>query len=173
MNEPFLCTVDPAYMFYLSRADSRVSKKSDLDRPFVANVITLNGFQYAIPFTSQVVPDSGKPRSPFFTSFVSDSHGSTISALLYNNMIPVMERNIAKINVDAAPQNSRLTNQARYIRANEESIAKKAATVYRAKERGNNYLGNIICCNFKELETLCISFNQEQRDALSKNPRQV
>lgn len=154
MNEPFLCTVDPAYMFYLSRADYRVSKKQD--RPFVANVVTIGGFQYAIPLTSQIIPVSGKPRSPFFTSFITNQHGRDIGALLYNNMIPVTDRNIKRLEIITAER----TDSIRYVRSNEREIAHKAEVVYKARAEGKKPLCNSICCDYKLLEKHCIDFNQ-------------
>jgi len=104
------------------------------ERPFVANVIKLGGFMYATPLAPQIVPASGKPRVPFFTSFITSQHDREIGALLYNNMIPVTDRNIKWIEVISADR----IDSTRYIRANEKEIAYKAEMVYKAREEGKN-----------------------------------
>ena len=154
MKKPFLCTVDKSYLLFLRNTDSRVPHKPE--RPFVANVIELGGYMYAIPLTSQIVPASGKPRVPFFTSFITNQHGREIGALLYNNMIPVTDRNIKWIEVISADR----IDSTRYIRANEKEIAYKAEMVYKAREEGKKPLCNLICCDYKLLEKRSIDFNQ-------------
>lgn len=171
MNKPFLCTVDNSYLMFLRKTDPHVPQKSP--RPYVANVIELGGFLYAIPLTSQIVPSSGKPRSNRFTSFVPNSHGKIISAMLYNNMIPVTEKNISRIDIKNEPLNSYLIDEAAYARSQSDEIAQKATKVYLLKEKGKDDLCNIICCNFKELEGQCRVFNHDLNEKVKeKGPHQ-
>ena len=76
MKKPFLCTVDKSYLLFLRNTDLRVPHKPE--RPFVANVIELGGFMYAIPLTSQIVPASGKPRVPFLRRSSQTSTGERL-----------------------------------------------------------------------------------------------
>lgn len=151
-GKPFIAQVDPSYMSLLRRVDARVPQKGR--RPYVANIIDLGGFSYAIPFTSQVVSSTGKTRNPRYTMFVTDSHKQPIAALLFNNMIPVPPECVTKMNV-GADGSFFGRDYSRFIRTESEKIKTQAQEVYDLRKRGNDTICNNFTCDFEKLESIC------------------
>ena len=118
----FLCKIDPSYLKYLHKIDSRINVKYN-NRPFVGVITMLNGIPYVLPLTSQTTEERKKEgknkRSAKITTFVRDSAGNEIANILHNNMFPVVEGvySIMEINAELDTYES---NEIRFIRKNKE-----------------------------------------------------
>lgn len=165
-GKPFIAQVDSSYMSLLRRVDARVLQKNL--RPYVANIIDLGGFSYAIPFTSKIVPASGIPRLPKFTEIVKDSHNRPIAAMLFNNMIPVPPDCITKMPVGMEGSTFG-RDYARFIRTDGKNIQQKAENVYSLREKGNDKICNDLTCDFKTLETICKQYTKGRENNSGKS----
>lgn len=166
-GKPFIGIIDSSYMALLRTADSKVQQKDK--RPYVANIIELNGFNYAIPFSKQIITKTGKRRNPTFTMIVSDSDGKPSSALLLNNMIPVPKECIQKYSVPSFGVDQVTSYQSRFIRSQKDLIIEKATTVYERKKSGKDSLCNQITNDFDKLEAICKQYTKGRDNNAQKN----
>ena len=149
-----LFKVDPAYLRFLHKIDSRVSVKFN-NRPFVGVLTMINGMKYVLPLTSQTTEErkkrGKKRRKSVLTTFIKQSDGLEIANILHNNMIPVIDEVIEPISIDAKVD-SYLANEIRFIRKNSEGIIEKASNVYNRRVSKYNDFYMIACCDFEQLE---------------------
>lgn len=83
--------IDPMYLEYLSKYDKNVRKKSN--RKYYGILITKEKTDYCIPFTSKV-----KKRNPKLTINIKNKK-EVIAQLTINNMIPVIDAVVHKVNI--------------------------------------------------------------------------
>ena len=83
--------IDPMYLEYLSKYDKNVRKKSN--RKYYGILITKEKTDYCIPFTSKV-----KKRNPKLTINIKNKK-EVIAQLTINNMIPVIDDVVHKVNI--------------------------------------------------------------------------
>ena len=152
---PVLCTVDPAYEDYMRRYDYRISKKKS--RPFVGLAVRINDRLYVIPLTTQTtdkrVQRGKRKRSPLITTFIK-SNGEEIANLLHNNMFPVPDHLIQRIDIDPL-SDTFLANEERYIRKHWTEINYKSIDLYTSRydilSKNYRFLQKT-CCDFKVLD---------------------
>ena len=127
------------------------------NRVFAGIVTSIGGQKYVIPLTSQTTEarakEGKKKRSSLITTFVEDGDGE-IANLLYNNMFPVLDTVIKRVDIDPLVD-TYCANEIRYIRKNWEDIESKAQSVYNERYDSNsrNYsFLNKVCCDYKILE---------------------
>ena len=151
--------VDRNYLKQLHKTDYKVSVKYN-NRPFVGIITSIDDKKYVIPLTSQTTQErfaeGKKKRSPLITTYITETSGKEIANLLYNNMIPVTDEVITKVNIDTTSDTYEL-NEIRFIRKNWNTITSKAAKVYalRYDNTSKHYQFLIkTCCDFKNLETI-------------------
>lgn len=172
MEQKFLNAymVDLKYVRDLSKADSRVMSISPQVgkemRPFIGVVVIANEKKYCIPLTSPKDKFKVKSKEDFIKipdPKLKDEKGAprTIGILNLNNMIPVSDEVISKVDFST---NSKLSNSAkqllinelRWCRDNVSVISNRANKLYKkvtlTPEKDRNLTRR--CCDFKKLETV-------------------
>ena len=150
--------VSKEYKNYLRKYDSKVSLKDD--RKFYGILITNNGIDYCIPFTSRV----DKKTNSRLTINIKHQ-GKIIAKLLINNMIPVNYKDCSIVNVNTSKYKDYYMKELQYLR-NPNVISKlleKVENVYNIicnKEDKNYTFFSSICCNFPLLEEKCKEWNK-------------
>lgn len=172
MNELNFYGIDLKYIRNLSKTDDNVMSVSPQigkeNRPFVGVIVLLNGKNYCIPLTS--------PKSKFKTmksqiDFIKvydlkqrdkNNNLKLIGVLNINNMIPVDESVIFKMNLSVYNTDSVQTkhykelmqNQLKWCRKNYDIILNRANKVYKLVTETPDKNRNLVhrSCNFKALE---------------------
>jgi len=155
-DKPILCYVEKGFLKYMHSIDWRISVKYN-NRVFAGVVTSIKDKKYVIPLTSQTTKERAKEgkkkRSVLITTFIKDEDGE-IANLLYNNMFPVQECFIKRIEIDPLV-NTYLAKEIRYIRKKWDDIEEKAKNVYNERydtsSRNYSFLQKT-CCDFKKLE---------------------
>ena len=157
--------VDKNYLKYLHNVDYRVSLKYN-NRPFVGIVTSIEGKKYVIPLTSQTTQNRAKEgkkkRSPLITTYITETSGTEIANLLYNNMIPITDALVTKAVIDPKSDTYEL-NEIRYIRKNWDTIKNKAKKVYDLrKDKASDHYNFLLktCCDFERLEAAMKDYNE-------------
>ncbi len=152
-NELHLCEVDPDYLKFLHKLDSRVSVKYN-NRPFVGVITMISGIYYLLPLTSQTTKEreknGKKKRAAKITTFVRGEHDQEIANILHNNMIPVAEGLFKYIEITA--ENTYEANEIRFIRKNRDKIINKAQKVHDERLTKDDWFLKKTCCDFNKLE---------------------
>ena len=165
MNRLGLYTLDVNYVAELAKADNKVMSISPQQqkekRPFVGVVVVYKDKKYCIPLTSPK-PKHAKMKNGLDFMKLSDTNGKPLGAMNLNNMIPVDDRLIKKINLIPISTNSpqdvmyknMLNDQLDWCNNNRKSIIRKAINLYQMiteKPKVNPKLTQR-CCDFKKLE---------------------
>lgn len=153
------------YVRDLAKVDDNVMSVSPQagksSRPFVGIVIPYEGRQYCIPLSSPKPKHERMRNGRDFTK-VYDPKGKLIAVLNFNNMIPVDETVLKRVNLRIEKNDDAQTrayknlmrNQIDWCNAHAEEIILKARRLYRiVTEMPEKYRGlTRRCCNFKRLE---------------------
>ena len=141
MNRLGLYTLDVNYVAELAKADNKVMSISPQQqkekRPFVGVVVVYKDKKYCIPLTSPK-PKHAKMKNGLDFMKLSDTNGKPLGAMNLNNMIPVDDRLIKKINLipisTDSPQDvmykNMLNDQLDWCNNNRKSIIRKAINLY-------------------------------------------
>lgn len=160
------------YVRNLAKKDNNVMsvspQKYKSNRPFVGVIVLLNNRLYCIPLTSPKEKFKSRKNSIDFMKIhhpsLKDENGAykVIGGLNINNMLPVDMSLITKIDIAIKPSDSHETtaykqlmaNQLTWCQSNQETIIKKAKTLYRIITENADDNRNLAkrCCNFKRLE---------------------
>ena len=163
-NELYLCEVEPDYLKFLHKIDSRVSVKYN-NRPYIGIITMINNVKYVVPLTSQTTAkrklEGKNKRAARITTFVKDSNEVEIANILHNNMIPVADKNFHLINIDAEIDTYE-ANEIRFIRKNKERIINKARKVHDDRILKRDYFLRKTCCDFEKLEQEYMNFNKKE-----------
>lgn len=158
-------TVDPEYCDYLRAYDPKVphtmEKKSS--RPFVGIIFSINNCNYYAPLTS---PKEKHIRMKNQVDFMK-INGGKWGAINYNNMIPVNDFSVKKIDMeihendlpDVIVYKSLLINQLSWCNAHRTEILKQAEKLYRLiteKTAWDSLMSR--CCDFENDEKLCADY---------------
>lgn len=182
-----LYSIDIKYIRDLTKADQHVMSVSPQigkeTRPFVGIVIVMNNKQYCIPITSPKPKFENKSQVDFVKIFDEHSKNSkgapkVIGILNINNMIPVSENVINKINLSYSPNddyNTRLRKdlmqkEIRWCRKNIETIHNRANKVYKlvTETPEKNRRLTARCLNFLKLEKVLEKKLGIKQDDISK-----
>lgn len=171
MEKLDLYSIDLKYIRDLTKADQHVMSVSPQigkeTRPFVGIVVVMNTKQYCIPLTSPKAKFENKSQIDFIKIFDEHNKNSQgapklIGVLNINNMIPVNENVIKKINLSYSPKDDRdsqlrkdlMQKEIRWCRNNIETIHNRANKVYKlvtqTPEKNRNLTAR--CLNFLKLE---------------------
>lgn len=170
--------IDMKYIRELHKADDNVMSISPQinknTRPFFGIVILLNGRKYCIPLTSPKKEKfKGKSQVDFIKikdSSRKDENGAekTIGILNINNMIPVCDQVLKKIDLKQAVNDPRdvlnrkglMIDQLRWCRKNYQIIENRANKVYKLVTETPEKNKNLVrrCCDFKKLEKVLDSY---------------
>lgn len=155
--------MDMKYVRNLHNADDRVQPVSPQihksHRPFVGVVVICGEHKYCVPLDSAKEKHKTQKNDVDFTRIFDGE--KLISVLNFNNMIPVDDRFITKI--DLKPSLHDMPEQARYkqlcikeiawCRKNQDAIAKKANKLYQLVQKPNcSGMLKRRCNDFKKLE---------------------
>lgn len=162
-----LVCLDKDYSNYLRNFDNRVSynfgKKEN--RPYIGILFKIGRIMYFAPLSSP------KPKHLKLKSKIDllKINGGLLGVINFNNMIPVTENNIIRIDLkkkvytlkEKKYQNL-LKEQLFWLNRNNTKIFKRSIKLYSLYNSGK--LSENIknrCCNFKLLEKMCIEYNKE------------
>lgn len=162
-----LYTLDVKYVRDLANADNRVMSVSPQqhkeNRPFVGIIIIMEQHNYCIPMTSPK-PKHSKMKNDLDFSKILDSNNCLIGALNFNNMIPVSDDVIQKLDIRPSSSDTPkeraykelLNNQLDWCNDNIDNIIKKANKLYRLITQSPEKSFNLTrrCCDFKKLEAV-------------------
>ena len=107
-------------------------------RPFVGIIVILNKRQYCVPLSSPKEKHESMKNGPDFHRIL-DSDGKLIGVLDFNNMIPVREDTVRKIEIRINSYDSPavmhytelMSDQLTYCRQHQDLIIRKAEKLYR------------------------------------------
>lgn len=162
-----LYTLDMKYVRDLAKIDDRVMSVSPQlgkqRRPFVGIVIVCDDKRYCIPLSSPKAKHYSMKNASDFSKII-DKNGKLIGVINFNNMIPVTESAVRRINLSAnknddpsaARYKALLNDQLDWCNDNSELIVRKANRLYELvtehPERSRNLVRR--CCDFKRLEAV-------------------
>ncbi len=159
--------LDINYCNYLRQFDNKVPYnygEKEL-RPFIGVLFKVNDLMYFAPLSSPK-PKHLKMRSKL--DFLKLNNGK-LGAINFNNMLPVTEKNIIKIDLDkdcvtkAEEKYIKLLNEQLYwLNRNSIKLYEKSKKIY-DKYLSGTLDSNIAkrCCNFKLLEEKCDEYNNK------------
>ena len=160
-----LYTVDMKLIrnFHNQGDDNVLSVSPQIDksiRPFVGIVIICEDKQYCIPLSSPKTKHNKMKNDIDFHKIV-DSNGKLIGVLDFNNMIPVRNDVLRKVDIKINPHDSEETkhyknlvvDQINFCQQNQEIIVRKANRLYRLiNSRNVNRKLKSRCLNWNRLE---------------------
>ena len=153
------------YIRELARADDNVMSVSPQiskeKRPFVGIVVICGEQEYCIPLTSPKQKHASMKNDIDFMKLMDGD--KLLGALNFNNMIPVSERFITPIRMQASANDSPadahykklLSKQLTFCQKNQDAIVRKANKLYTmvTSEKANHFLKKR-CCDFRKLESV-------------------
>ena len=162
-----LVKIDIDYCNYLRKFDNKVPYNSGNKklRPFVGILFEVNNVTYFAPLTS---PKPKHLKLKTKIDFIKIDNGK-LGAINFNNMIPVTEKNILKIDLDKKISNKKekyynelLKKQLFWLNRNSSKLINNSKKLYNAyinKTLSKNI--KIRCCNFTLLEEKCKEYNDK------------
>ena len=170
MKKLILARLDIDYCNYLRQYDDKVPYNYDKKklRPFVGVLLEVNNCMYFAPLSS---PKPKHLKLKAKIDFLKIDHGK-LGAINFNNMLPVTENNITKI--DLRKKGLTISEQ-KYIKLLQEQILwlnrNKVKLYERSQKLYNKYINKTLspnikkrCCNFKLLEEKCLEYNNHKFD---------
>lgn len=153
----YIYDVDLEYRDYLRKYDNKVSMKEG--RRFYGIVITKDNIDYCIPFTSKV-----KKRNSKLTINIKNKN-KLIAQLLINNMIPVKDSVIKKVDVNNDKYKEYLQDEIFYLKSKNiiYEILKKVErsfTILDDKNHVDYSFYKNICCEYRLLEEKCRKYKK-------------
>lgn len=166
-----LYTVNMKYIRNLAHADDHIFSVSPQagksTRPFLGIIIICNEKQYCVPLSSPKPKHYSMKNDVDFSKIIDES-GKLIGVLNFNNMIPVRDDVIEKMDLKIHPRDSvsirhyksMAIKQISFCRKNQDVIIRKANKLYRIITDGTaSGLLKKRCCKFGELEKVLAKFN--------------
>lgn len=158
-----LYLIDMKYIRNLARVDDNVTSVSPQiekeTRPFIGIVIICGTHQYCIPLSSPKPKHESMKNDIDFTKIVVED--KLLGVLNFNNMIPVHESCIDRLDLKIGPKDSQQSRRYKKMAAkqldwcqhNQDAIVKKADKLYKMIMSGNaSGLLKRRCCDFAKLE---------------------
>ncbi len=163
-NRPFLYHINTDYINFLKGYDGKVQNNYEdhqNHKPYVGIILRINNFNYFAPLTSPKEKHRKLANSQI-TIFKIEDKNKFYGSVLLNNMIPVKDSYISKIdiaNIEDTNYKNLLNTEYRIILSNFSKIEKKARTLYNivTKESQTHFFCTI-SCNFRLLEKVCENF---------------
>ena len=166
--------LDMKYVRDLHNADDNVQSVSPQihksNRPFVGIIIVCDNKKYCIPLDSAKEKHKTQKNDVDFTRIFDGE--KLISVLNFNNMVPVDDRFVRKIDLKSNPKDS--PDQAHYkklcikeiewCRKNQDAIIRKANKLYYLVQKPNcSSMLKKRCNDFKKLEVVLEKLLQKER----------
>ena len=137
-------------------------------RPFVGVVVTVGGFSYYAPLASPKRKHLTMKNQLDFLKI----DGGTLGAINFNNMIPVVDEYLSKIDLsgDLAESGAEkayvnlLRKQLAWCRSNSDTIMQSATKLYTQITKGSARSQiKVRCCDFRLLEKKCHEFAKQDK----------
>ena len=154
--------IQEKYINFLHSGDSRVQFNKGQRRPYVGIVLVINNIKYYVPLESPK-PNHGKIRSGGPVLKLDEGR---LGLMGFNNMIPVPDCALVYFDfndVEDIKYRNLLINQLNYCNGIKEIIINRANTTYQKAVSGKVPLYNKVCCNYKKLEGMAVSYNPDYR----------
>ena len=165
-NQLQLVRLDTDYCNYLREYDNKVPynyKEKEL-RPFVGVLFRIDNLMYFAPLSS---PKPKHLKLKTKLDFLKIDNGK-LGAINFNNMLPVMQKNIIKLDLD---KECLTKSEEKYTKLLKEQIYwlnRNYDKLYgRSKKLYDKYINGTLdqntakrCCNFKLLEEKCKEYNK-------------
>ena len=178
MKQPRLSlyTVNLKYIRNLAKADDNVFSISPQAgksiRPFIGVIVVCDDKQYCVPLSSPKEKHKSMKNDVDFSK-IYDASGKLIGVLNFNNMIPVRNDVIDKMDMTIHPHDTPqvkhyknlLIDQLTFCQQHQEAIIAKANKLYRLITQGKP--GGMLkrrCCKFMELEKVLARFSASSSD---------
>lgn len=174
MKQPRLSlyTVNLKYIRNLAHTDDHVFSISPQTgkstRPFLGIIVICDEKQYCVPLSSPKAKHQQMKNDIDFTK-VFDSHGKLIGVLNFNNMIPVRNDVITRMDIKIHPYDSAevkhyknmTIDQLTFCQKNQDAIVRKANKLYRlvTTNKASGFVKRR-CCKFGELEKVLSRFSR-------------
>ena len=173
--------INSNYCDYLRNYDKNIPYTMDnkATRPFIGIVIKIEDINYYAPLTS---PKEKHLKMKNQIDFLKIDNGN-LGAINFNNMIPVNEDNISKIeikNIQDKDYKNLLENQLSWCnkKQNKQNILDKAKKLYDYINNPNN-IKNVDrwekikyrCCDFKKLEQLAKVYTNNIKQDIQNKPK--
>ena len=155
--------MDMKYIRDLHKVDDRVQSVSPQihksNRPFVGIIVICDDHKYCVPLDSAKEKHKTQKNDVDFTRIFDGE--KLISVLNFNNMIPVDDRYITKIDLKPSPKDNPAQasykklciKEIEWCRKNQEAIVKKANKLYYLVQKPNcSSMLKKRCNDFKKLE---------------------
>lgn len=157
--------IDLKYIRDLAKADDNVMSISPqvgkASRPFVGIIVVCEAKKYCVPLTSPKAKHQKMKNDRDFSK-IFDRNGKLIGCLNFNNMIPVNENVIHRVDMKIRPNDSSkdkaykhlLNDQLDWCNENRDAISRKANKLYKIVTETPEKMKNLTrrCCDFKKLE---------------------
>ena len=161
MNHLKLYKIDINYLKYLYSFDNRVQFNPNNDedystrRPYIGIVYKKCEFNYFVPLEHPRLSHQ-KLRDNIF---ILKIHNGKYGILGFNNMIPVNNNELIKIDINKENKKYKeiLINQLNFCNKHIKEIRKRAEITY--ESRSKNIFMKKVCCNFKILEEKSLLYN--------------
>jgi protein AbiQ len=158
-----LYRVKDDYINYLRVFESKVLDNKNEKRPYVGVVYSVNSMNYYIPLASPKEKFNRMNNSKDFHKIEGGQYG----ALNFNNMIPVKDDNLIKIDINNEPDKkykALLINQYMSLLDLTSVISRKSVGIYNLYIATEGLTPNDKkikdrCCNFPLLEEKCMVYN--------------
>lgn len=157
-------TIDMKYIRSLAKVDDNVLSVSPQigksSRPFVGLIVIFDNIPYCVPLSSPK-PKHSKMKNDVDFYKIFDPNNVLIGVLNFNNMIPVNNNVVTKLDLKIHAKDNVATklykklaaNQLNYCRQNQAAIISKANKLYTLITTGKpNIMLRKRCCNFSKLE---------------------
>ena len=163
-TELILVRIDSKYCNYLRKFDERVpfNHSNKELRPFIGVLFKVNNIKYFAPLSS---PKQKHLKMKSKLDFLR-LDGGRLGAINFNNMIPVRDINIEKIDLDKEciliserKYQKLLKEQIFWLNRNSEKLYDRSRKLYNSYVRGildKNIMDR--CCNYKLLEEKCVLY---------------
>ncbi|MEN9866561.1 MAG: hypothetical protein RL748_2151 [Pseudomonadota bacterium] len=157
-------TISDPYITYLKTIDSKVPDNYSGKRPYIGVLLEVGGHEYLAPLTSYK-PKQDSLAANLATIFKLHEKGNEsnkLGMLLLNNMVPVVESEIAQIDIamqDAKYRNL-LTLQLDFINSKQDPIKAKAAKLHKLITVNKHQHFCRLSCDFSLLELHYVNFGK-------------
>lgn len=161
------------YINYLKSYDNNVQNNYDNGKnkkPYVGIVLKINNQSYFAPLTSPKDKHL-KLKNSDPTTFKIKEHNNFYGSILLNNMIPVKDKDISKIDIHGIQDKQYkniLNREHEIILKNSDKIKNKAEVLYHAVVNKSNKYFSKVSCDFLKLEKACDNYQQRENNT-SKN----
>jgi len=151
-----LFTVSDMYIDYLRKFDQLVLYNKQEVRPYLGTIVLANSTKYYVPMSSPKEKFKKMKNSKDFHKIDGGNYG----ALNFNNMIPVKDSELVKIDIDNEPDElykNLLQRQHKALSEIKETINLKAQALYNLYVCSDELTTSDLrvkqrCCNFPLLE---------------------